>query len=72
MMHPKLRFRGEEFLLIGSREHGGAIATDAEYENFEVSSFHLCRNGDIMRFGHIVGHAREIEWLDIDVMEAHP
>jgi hypothetical protein len=68
MTHPKLRFRGEEFLLIGDRETGGAIATVEEYQSFTVSRYHLKANGEIWRFGQQVGEVSEIEWLDLDIV----
>ena len=68
IMTPRLKFRGEEYLLInrdGDREQG-AIATEEELIDFRPNRYHLCRNGDIMSFGEVIGNASEIEWLGND------
>jgi hypothetical protein len=59
----KIKFQGREFLLIGNLEEGGAIATQEQFDNFEVSYAHLLPNGTIARFGNKIGTREDIEVL---------
>lgn len=63
-VHPALRFKGQEFILIleAGRE-GGAITTHELYENFAPSFAHLYPDGTIRRFGKIIGTRQDIEWV---------
>ena len=63
---PRLKFRGTEYLLINAdgNKREGAIATEEEFESFELNQYHLFENGDICSFGEVVGNVKEIEWID--------
>ena len=64
MMIKYIEFKGEHFLLI----NGNTIATPQQYENFECSYAHLCKDGIIRRFGVPIGikdDIREIKVIDI-------
>ena len=55
-------FQGSQYLLIGSKRFGGAIATKDQYENLETSYAHLHRDGNISRFGAIIGNVKDIKF----------
>ena len=62
----KIKFKGEEFLLITSifeSKKGGAIATQEEYENFELNYAHLCEDGIVRRYSQEIGTIKDIEFL---------
>lgn len=70
-MHTKLIFQGQEFILInddGNRTEG-AIATEEQFNNFEMSYTHLFENGNILRYGVVIGNISEIEWIDKPVKD---
>ena len=56
-----IRFQGAEYLLIGTLERGGPIATREQYENGKCSYAFLEPDGDVMRFKDSIGHRDEIE-----------
>lgn len=62
---PKLIFKGEEYILVNEdgNKTNGAIATQEQYENFELNYAHLNEDGTITRFGEIIGNISEIEWV---------
>lgn len=63
---PRLIFQGEEYILVnadGGRTEG-AIATEEQYENFELSCAHLNEDGTITCYGEVIGNISEIEWLE--------
>lgn len=60
-METKIKFKGNEYLLIGNLAEGGAIATQEQYENFERPYAYLFETGEIMRFNEIIGHREDIE-----------
>jgi hypothetical protein len=60
----KIRFKGNNYLLIGDLKSGGAIATEEQYANFEESYAHLCGNGNIMRYHRIIGTRDDIEVVE--------
>lgn len=60
-MMPLIKFQGNEYILAGSLESGGPIATRHQYQNGQCSYAHLKSNGDIMRFNKVIGHRDEIE-----------
>lgn len=64
--YPRLRFKGEDYILINSdnNRYEGAITTEELYDRFELNPYHLLENGDIMRFGEVVGNIKDIEWLN--------
>ena len=58
-----IKFNGEDYLLIGDIEGGGAIATKEQYENFELSYAHLFPDGIIMRFEVQIGTINDLEFI---------
>lgn len=56
----KIKWHGEEYLLIGDLEDGGAIATKEQFENFLPSTAHLFSDGRILQYGIPIGHRSEI------------
>lgn len=56
-----IRFQGEEFLLIGNLEEGGAVATVEQFENGVCSHAHLFEDGLVMRLGEQIGSVLDIE-----------
>lgn len=58
-----IRFKDEKYLLVGNVEEGGAIATQQDYENGDVSFAHLGPDGTIRRFHKAIGTVNEIEFL---------
>lgn len=59
----RIKFQGQEFLLIGDKETGGAIATQEAYENFDPSFAHLFPDGRILRHKSQIGTLKDIEFL---------
>lgn len=52
---PVVQFRGSEYLLIGTLEDGGAIATEADFRSGRASFAHLWPTGNISQFGRTIG-----------------
>lgn len=63
----QILFRGRGFLLIGSLEQGGAIATPTQYSQGLASEAHLYADGPdagkVMRYGEPIGVLADIEVL---------
>lgn len=59
----QIRLFGNDYLLIGSLEDGGPIATKEAYEKFECSYAYLMPDGKIMRFHEQIGSRDDIEVL---------
>ena len=59
----RIKFRGEEYVLIGGLKSGGAIAKREDYENFRPSYAHLYPGGNIQRHHETIGWRDEIEVL---------
>ncbi len=57
----RIRFQGNEYLLIGTLDEGGAIATKEQYESFACSHAHLCEDGNIRSFHEVIGGREDIE-----------
>jgi hypothetical protein len=64
IMEQQIRFKGEVYVLIGDMESGGAIATPQQFENWECSFAHLYPNGDIKRFGEVIGRREDIQVMN--------
>lgn len=64
-----IKFQGAEYLLIGTLERGGSIATREQYANGECSYAHLNANGNVMRFHDSIGHRDEIEVIGTEEPE---
>lgn len=61
-MYRKIRFQGEEYLFIGG-ENYAALTTAERYSNGVSSYAHLFPNGQIKRYGEVIGTKEEIEFL---------
>lgn len=59
----RIRFRGEDFLLVGDLNTGGSIATEEQYTTFQRSHAHLLADGRVVRLGQVIGHREDIEVL---------
>lgn len=57
----KVWFKGEEYFLIGKGDNV-AIATKEQYENGLCSFAHLKPNGNIYRFGEIIGTKKDLDF----------
>ena len=60
----KINLFGVTYLLVGDMVKGGAIATEEQYENCEDSFAHLYRNGQVKRYGAVIGARKDIEVLE--------
>jgi hypothetical protein len=58
----RIRFQGREFVLT-SNMMSGPIATPEAYADGEASYAHLFKNGEIKRFGELIGTKDDIEVL---------
>jgi len=58
---PVVRFQNQEFLICGSLEQGGPIATREQYANGSPSFAHLFANGVIMRLQEVIGSRKDLE-----------
>ena len=56
-----IKFKGRKYLLIGNLKIGGAIATKKQFENFFPSFAHLYANGEIKRYGDVIGKIEDLE-----------
>ena len=63
MKLPRIRFQGNEYLLIGDFACGGPLATEEQYRNMSPSYAFLMPDGVVMRYGDSIGHRDEIEFL---------
>lgn len=68
-MNLRVRFQNNEYILAGTLETGGPIATKEQYANYETSYAHLYPNGYIMRFHERIGFRDELEVLGEDTTE---
>ncbi len=60
----RIIFNETEFILTD----GGAITTVGAYEMGEVSYAHLMDNKEIKRYGKVIGHEKDIQYLgEIDI-----
>lgn len=50
-----IEFHGDSYLLIGSLETEGPIATREQYKNGETSFAYLCSDGYVRRFNKVIG-----------------
>ncbi len=58
----EIRFQGKKYVFTGKTlKRGGAIAKLEDYENGHCSFAHLFPNGDIQRFGNIIGKRKDIK-----------
>jgi hypothetical protein len=57
----KVRFMGNEYLIVGSLAGGGAVATAEQYANGLCSFAHLYPGGEIKRFGKVIGSRDDLE-----------
>lgn len=64
----RIKWKERELLLVGSwtaEYKEGAIATQEQYDNFEMNEAHLFENGQIKRFNQVVGSVDEIEYIGL-------
>lgn len=59
----KIKFKGQDFLLIGDMSDG-AIATPEQYENFLPSYAHLFPNDEVRMYNKIIGNRSDIQFLE--------
>ena len=71
MKEINIKLFGNDYLLIGDIQNGGPIATRSQYENFECSYAHLYPNGDINRFGQVIGTRADIIIVGETEVEPH-
>lgn len=57
----KIKFKNKIYLLVGDMEKGGAIATKKQYQNGYMSFAHLFPEGNIKRFGKIIGTREDVQ-----------
>lgn len=60
-METTITFQGKDYLLLGDLITGGPIATKKQYENGHASHAHLYLNGEVKRFGKVIGDVSQIE-----------
>lgn len=63
-METKVTFQGNEYLLIGNLKEGGSLATEEQYENFELPFAHLMPDGRILRFGVQIGTKEDLKEIE--------
>mgnify|MGYP001617289509 CR=1 FL=1 len=56
----KVRFKGNEYLLVGTPEEG-ALATEDQYTHGKCSYAHLFEDGRILRFREHIGDRADLE-----------
>ena len=67
----RILFKGQPYLLVGTLTDGGAIATEAQFRDGEVSYAHLYATGDVQRHGARIGGRTDIEVLgDCDIEQS--
>lgn len=54
-------FRGDKYLLIGNKINGWAMATKEQYENCLTSSAYVYPSGEIVQYGIVIGHEKELK-----------
>uniref|UniRef100_A0A6M3LPG7 Uncharacterized protein n=1 Tax=viral metagenome TaxID=1070528 RepID=A0A6M3LPG7_9ZZZZ len=62
----RVRLFGNDYLLIGDLENGGAIATEEQFRNFDCSFAYLTQSGNIIQRGKIIGIREDIELPEKD------
>ncbi len=67
----KLKFKGKKYLLITDSldKKDGAIATEEQYREGHASFAHLNKEGNINRYGKLIGNINDIEFGDIEEIE---
>lgn len=62
---PNIRLHGRRYLFIGNDERtDGGIATRRQYDNFVPGYAHLYPDGNIRRYGVVIGTRDDIEWVE--------
>ena len=56
----KIKFQGREYLMVGD-----AITTEERFKSATMSYAHLFKNGDIKRYGKIIGKKDDIEFTGV-------
>lgn len=60
----KIKFQGNDYLLIGETPREGAIATPEQYGNFDISYAHLFPDGRVMRHKQQIGNREDIQFME--------
>ena len=68
----KVRFQDQDFLLLGDLTEGGPLATPEQYQHGQCSYAHLFEDGQIRRFGKIIGTRADLTVLEEDVELPEP
>lgn len=55
-----ITFQGKPYLLVGTLEEGGAIATPEDYSAGHVGYAHLYEDGVVRQFGRQIGTREDI------------
>ena len=58
----KIKFKNQDFILMGDKEMGGSIATEHQYQNFEESFAYLTNDGRVLRYRQQIGTVDDIEF----------
>lgn len=66
--YKKVKFKGKEYFLIG-KEAPIALATKNQYENGKVSFAALNSDGDIKRYGNVIGKKEDLEPIGEEELE---
>lgn len=61
MKETVIRFKGEEYLLIGNTQQGGAICIREQFKNGECNFAQLEADGLIRRFNMVIGSLSDLE-----------
>lgn len=69
MSNLKVRFQNKEYVLSGTLENGGPIATPEQMRTFSPSFAHLFSSGKIMRHGGQIGTRDDLEVIGTDDTE---
>jgi hypothetical protein len=61
-MKAPIEFQGKRYILDGNMTDG-AITTQEAYDNWDDSYAHLYSDGNILRYGVVIGHRDDITVL---------
>lgn len=64
----KIKFQDKDFILASPTKEAGPIVTEEDFKKFRVSYADMKSNGDINRFGKIIGQRSDITFIEeIDI-----
>ncbi len=79
MIHKKVRFKGEEYWFHDSGRGAGAMLSPLDHYNeegellahpFHDVSYGIILNGNVMRYGEVIGKEEELEEIWSLIIEA--